>query len=467
MPVLFVDETQGMAGLYATRAAESKAKRQNVCNQSCNYNFTFQHYANVFCDPFNRVLTTVDQLMDHNPKYYITRDISAQVARWSSVYGATQIIAACLHLMRQKDNRQNQVFSIDEILQTCAEQRKHVSEQIKRPKQRYIRKRDHLADDPMTIAGYIDVDPQDALKAGIALLMKCGWFLLTDAFELEVNPAVTSIGHNTDIACGASELGMELRSKINTEHRFELNLSKRTINFLAYVAHTGWRDFWRLLAICTVFGANDRSITGKELYSILNMRYPNLFGLCMEDERNLFERRRTLLHSQKLRASYWLRQYDQRGWIGHWSKTEALVSDYKSPEGMRRCGRSEKADIYLSSSYWTINPSIAATDEIYDEIFFDVIGRYFDRADSLSDPRIDILGIFHARDLRHAHYVRWARGKKLDNWGKQYAHEIARVVSFAGTVLMQHLRKFMTILGIKPRMVEANEALCAWTECLD
>lgn len=415
-----------------------------------------RHFTYVYSDSFLNVLKSANELA-YRKDGLDGDDYESMLVGWSTLWGCARIMAASFYVLG--DQRWKHVVSADQLLNICDVQTKRAAEQLKRPKRQYIRKRDKIQANP----GAQYCNDRQALLSAITTLADCGWFLLTDDNQLEINPAVAAIGNNANISCHASENAMNQKERACGKHSFQLGLSPDTVEFLSYLARTSYMDFWRYIAICNAAGEVRRPLNSTDLMG-LDSRFSRLFALT--DKQDAANRNRGFDRSD---ARYWVDRYVKAKWLGHWVKRKPMKRVAKPMLGFlghggvqreyRPCRRGEKADYYETSTYWIINPSVASAFDFNADNFYKTIGIFFKKARSLSDECIDFLGVFHKRIRQHAHYLRWRRGKNLWNWDKYTGQKpsASRPITFKN--IQDHIAAFMANIGLSQHIAQMNMAL--------
>lgn len=385
---------------------DNQDRRRFLYDEERNFNFAQQHYAYVRAAEFSNVIKLMDQLAYFKDGLE-DEDYEGMIAEHGTLWAAAKVMAAVLELLRR--NRWNHVFSADEILHVCADQQKRIANQLKRPKAPYIRKRDKLCANP----GAEFVDDHQAMLAALAAMAKAGLFLITDDYRFEINPGMIATSYSEYMEKYTSGAGMSKRKKLSLDHCFQISLSPRTVEFMAYLAGTSYMDFWRFMAIMNLCGQANKEIDPDLIMPLNNYQY--LFALTEKQSRANQNRGYARDDSR-----YWIDRYVKRGWLGHWTKYTPMkrLCGHLGAGGVIR-NRNEKADRFEAKSYWIINPSIAVCFGFYDDNFGRKIGRFFNKAKNLLDSAIDIFGIFSLRHKKHLRYKKKNKSK-VWNWDKYF-----------------------------------------------
>lgn len=380
-------------------------RRMALINEDRNPYFSQQHFAFLNTYTFGKIISSMDEMAYNKPDLY-DDDFECMQVGHATLWAAAQIMPALFELIRR--NRWQRTFATEEIFAVRDAQRKRITNQLKRPKAPYIRKRDKLCANPAP--AYCDDD--QALRSALLTFAEAGWLLCTDDLNFEINSEAVLTSYHEYVDRYTSDESRSQRWGHYDEFTIQLGLSPRNIEFLAYLAHTSYMDFWRMMALMNMFGKLGKEATDNDLAAIDD--YGWLFELTDKQESANNNRGNSRSHSR-----YWIDRYVKRGWIGHHVKRTPL-KDHLGPGGFMRTevihDRRIKADRYQTDVTWVLNPSIAVCFELTYETFMNIIKKHFDNAVELASESIDFLGIFRLRHRKHINYLKhW---KKAWNWGK-------------------------------------------------
>lgn len=433
------------------KISKNVLRRIELINEDRNPYFSQQHFAFLNTHMLGMVVSAMNSLAYNEPGLSGDDFTSMQIEH-ATLWASAQIMPALFELIRR--NRWQHTFTAEEIFSVCDAQRTRITNQLKRPKAPYIRKRDKLCANPAP-----DLCPDDqALRSALLTIAAEGWLLCTDNLNFEINSKAILTSYSEYVNIYASDESRTQRWGHYDEFTIQLGLSPRNIEFLAYLGHTSYMDFWRMMGLMNMFGKLGAEATYDDLEAIDHYKY--LFALT--DKQYAANKKRGYSRSN---SRYWVDRYVKRGWIGH-HVTHRGMKGYLGPNGTWReevvRDRRIKPDWFETKTTWLLNPSIAVCFELTYETFRQKIRKHFDYAAELASESIDFLGIFRLRHRKHINYLRhW---KKAWNWGRYNGPVFQAKRPKAYKHIKTRIIDLIDKIGMNLKIARMNSKLSWWLD---